>query len=262
MPKVSGSYSGDGIQAVHLALSVLEYLAQSRGAAGVTELAQRFETTKSRIYRHLKTLIEGGYVVQDEETDRYRVSARLMALGEVIGQNFDLPVAARPTIEELRARLGHSVAVSIPETEGMRIVAVVRGGSGAEIGVRPGSLLPFHASAQGKLFLAHGSSEQRRDILAGPLEPLTDYTITSAGKLEEAAVSAKSRGWATAGNEAIVGLNALAAPVFGAFGEFVGTIAIVDSIQYVTDSPTQSQVAAVLSAADQISGTLGARVAS
>lgn len=262
MPRVSGSYQGEGIKAVLLALGILEYLSQHRGAAGVTELAQQFDTTKSRVHRHLQTLIEGGYVIQDEETERYRVSARLMALGEAIGQNFDLPTVARPVMDTLHARLGHSVAVSIPEPEGIRIVSVLRGGWNAEVGVRPGSLLSYHATAQGKLCLAFGSQDLKRHILTMPIEKSTSYSISTMKAFEDAAAVAKARGWATAGNEAIVGLNALAAPIFGAFGDYAGAIAIVDSVEYVRDEPTAEQIREVISAAHQISGALGSREAS
>lgn len=262
MPRVSGSYQGEGIQAVLLALGILEFLALNRGAAGVTELAQHFGTSKSRIHRHLQTLVSGGYVIQDEQTDRYRVSARLMMLGETIGENFDLPTVARPVMDDLRARLGHSVAISVPEPEGVRILAVTRGGSDAEIGVRPGSLLPIHASAQGKLFLAYGKREARDAALAGPLPAPTPHTIADRRQLETELQAVHGRGWATAANESIVGLNALAAPIFDAFGEFAGAIAIVDSVQFVGSEPSAEQLRHVLGAAQQISSALGVRAAS
>ncbi len=262
MPRISGSHQGDGIQAVLLAFGILEFLAQQRGAVGVTDLSQHFGTTKSRVHRHLQTLMVGGYVTQDEESERYRVSARLMAMGEVVGQNFDLPAVARPAMDDLRARLGHSVAVSVPEKDGTRIVAVVRGGSNAEIGVRPGSLLPLHASAQGKLCLAYGSRDLRQKVISAKLERPTPHTITD-GKALDAEISAvKARGWATAAEEAVVGLNALAAPVFGAFGECAGAIAIVDSIQFIAKKPNADQIRFVVAAAEQVSGALGAREAS
>lgn len=262
MPRVSGSYKGEGIQAVLLALGILEYLAQNRVAARVTELANHFKTTKSRIYRHLQTLIEGGYVIQDEDDERYSISARLMVLGETVGQNFDVRVVARPVMDTLHARLGHSVALSIPERDGIRIVAVVRGGHNAEIGVRPGSLLPFHASAQGKVSLAFDTKNRARNALSAQLEELTPYTICNREKLDVAINAVKMRGWATAGNEAMVGLNALAAPIFGAMGNFAGAIAIVDSVQYIADEPTTEQIRQLVSAASQISGKLGSREAS
>lgn len=262
MPRVTGNYQGEGIQAVLLALGILEFLSQNRSNAGVTELARHFDTSKSRIHRHLQTLMSGGYVIQDEESDRYRVSARLMALGETVGQNFDLASIARPVMEDLRAGLGHGVAVSVPEPDGMRIIAVVRGGSNAEIGVKRGSLMQYHASAQGKLSLAFGSANGAREVLTGPMDAVTPYSITDPDVLREEIGKVKDRGWATAGNQAMVGLNALAAPIFDAIGHFAGAISIVDATQFVPDMPSSKQIEQVVAASKRISGELGARLAS
>lgn len=262
MPRTSGTSQGDGIQAVLLALGILEHMAQHGGAVGVTELSQAFATTKSRIHRHLQTLVNGGYVIQDLDSDRYRISARLMAMGDAVSHNFDLTTVARPVMDDLRANLGHSVAVSVPEEDGVRIVSVVRGGSNAEIGVRPGSLLSFHGSSQGKLTLAFGERDLADRVLGGPLSRETPHTIDTPAKLKAEIAEVKRRGWATSGSQSVVGLNALAAPIFGAMGEYVGAVAIVDSVQYIADDPKPVQVSAVMAAAARISGALGYRVAS
>jgi DNA-binding IclR family transcriptional regulator len=259
MPRISGSSHGSGIQAVLLALSTLEYLAQRRSAVGVTELANAFDTTKSRMHRHLQTLVSAGYILQDESSDRYRVSARLMALGDAVSENFELSDAARTAMHELRDALGHAVAVSSPEVDGVRIVAVLRGRSDVEIGVKPGSLLRFHDTAQGKAALAFGDPSVLREVLSQDLPAGTPHTITDPAALAAEIERISRRGWAISPNETVIGLNALAAPVYGALGRYVGAIAIVDLVQFLTDTPTDDQVGRVLSAASQISEHLGYR---
>lgn len=262
MPRISGSSHGNGIQAVLLALNTLEYLAQRRSAVGVTELAQAFDTTKSRMHRHLQTLVAAGYILQDESSERYRVSARLMALGEAVSQNFELSYAARPAMQELRDTLGHSVAVSCPESEGLRIVSVMRGRSNVEIGVKPGSVLHYHDTAQGKVALAFGDPSLLQNTLKRKLTKSTQHTIAEPASLAAEIERIRDRGWATSPNETVIGLNALAAPVFGALGQFVGTIAIVDSVQFIEGTPTREQIRAVKRAATLVSETLGYRAAS
>ena len=63
MPRISGAHRGEGVQAVVFALQILEYLAQHRSTLGVTDLARVFDTTKSRMHRHLQTLVAAGYVI-------------------------------------------------------------------------------------------------------------------------------------------------------------------------------------------------------
>jgi IclR family transcriptional regulator, KDG regulon repressor len=80
MPRISGAQRGEGVQAVVFALQILEYLAQHRSTVGVTDLARVFDTTKSRMHRHLQTLVAAGYVIREAETERYRSGGRLVTL--------------------------------------------------------------------------------------------------------------------------------------------------------------------------------------
>lgn len=242
-----------------LALQTLEFIAQSQRAVGVTELTRAFGTTKSRIHRHLQTLVSAGYLIQDGDTERYRVSARLMALGQSVSEGYELTGAARPVMRALRDDLGHPVALSYGEPDGIRILSIVTGRSNIEIGVKPGSLLELHSSAQGKLALAFGDDLVYQKVLRAPLKASTPDTITDPAELRVEIERTRARGWAMAPNEAMIGLNALAAPVFDALGKFAGALAIVDSIQFIGPAPTMRQIDGILAAASRISADLGYR---
>ncbi|QCI67259.1 IclR family transcriptional regulator [Phreatobacter stygius] len=259
MPRISGESSGNGVQAVLLALQTLEFIAQAQRAVGVTELTRAFGTTKSRIYRHLQTLVSAGYLIQETETERYRVSARLMALGQAVSEGYELAGAARTMMRTLRDKLGHPVVLSLPEPDGVRILSLIPGRSNIEIGVKPGSMLEFHSSAQGKLALAYGDDVTCQRVLRSKLAQSTPDTMTDPQALKAEIERTLARGWAVAPNEALIGLNALAAPVFDALGAFAGSLAIVDSIQHIGAEPTAEQIDSVVEAAARISADLGYR---
>lgn len=256
MPRISGVGS-DGIQAVVLALRILERLAEEGRPMGVTSLAAALDTTKSRIWRHLQTLMQQGYISQSDETERYRIGARLVTLGYAVGNSLDIVSAGQPIIRDLRDNLGHSTVISQVEAQGVRIVSTVSGKSAIEIGVRPGSLLDFHNSAQGKIALAFGSDSLRAGVFKSRLEKQTPYTITSPGALRSALERVRQQGWAAAPNKSLIGLNALGAPVFDAAGSLVGTVAIVDSVQFIPEQPTTEQIEKTVAAARLLSAALG-----
>lgn len=258
-PRESENPRGGGVQAVVFALNILEYVAQCQASVGVTELARAFDTTKSRIHRHLQTLVAAGYLIRNEESERYAISARLMALGQAVSESFELASAARHTARELRDRLGHAVAISQPDRDGVRILLIMPSRSNIDINVKPGSLLPYGASAQGKVTLAFGDPMLLPQVIAAGVEMLTPYTITDPEKLRIEVENVKRRGWAVAPNESMVGLSALAAPIFDALGHFVGAIAITDSVQHITEHPSNEQLRELLAAAGRISADLGYR---
>ena len=228
MPRIGGEPNGDGVQAVVLALRILEYLAEQGKAVGVTALAQALGTTKSRIYRHLRTLVQQGYIQQSADTDRYRVGTRLLTLGVSVAENFDLTKAAQGILRELRDALGLSCVVSQVDAAGVRVLATIPGKSAIEIGVKPGSLLRFHSSAQGKIALAFGSDQLRAAAIGPDLEMMTPQTIVNPEALQKEIQRVRARGWAIAPNEAVTGLNTLAVPIFDASGELVGTVGVVE----------------------------------
>ena len=256
MARVSGESEG-GIQAVVLVLRVLDLLAHERREVGVTEIAQSLGTTKSRIYRHLQTLVQEGYIVQPVGSDRYKTGPRLVELGRAASDNLDLISAAADALIDLRNALGHSAALSQVEPDGVRVLMTVPGKSQIEIGVKRGSLLSFHGAAQGKVVLAFSSQEFCTRALRSRLEMLTPYTIVSPAALASEIANAKSQGWATAPNESAVGLNALAAPVFDATGSICGAVGVIDLVQFIDAKPSAEQIRQITDAARRISRELG-----
>jgi IclR family KDG regulon transcriptional repressor len=250
---------GGSIQAVEFALEILEYVARCQTSVGVSEMARAFATTKSRIHRHLQTLVSAGYLIRNNDTERYSISGRLMALGHAVSESFELATAAREIARELRDLTGHAVAISQPERDGMRILLVVPSRSNLDIHVKPGSLLAFNSSAQGKVTLAFGDELLLPRVMSEPLEMRTPYSITDPERLRIEVEAVRKRRWAMGPNESMIGLNALAAPIFDALGSYVGAIAMTDSIQHIAHEPTTDQVRNLLTSADRVSGNLGFR---
>lgn len=247
----------DMIQSVALALQVLEAMAQGDGDMGVTELASALGTTKSRIHRHLRTLVSLGYLSQSETTERYRIGARLIALGRAAAGSVDLTSVALPHMRMLRDRTGQAVSLGLVEPAGIRILNTLPGTMQIEVGVRPGSLLGLCNSAQGKVALAAMPRDKRRDLIPQSIQATTEFTITDHDALNAHIDEIAVRGWATAPNEAMLGLNALACPILDSEGEPIATIAIVSLTQYIETPPEPEQIEAVRHAAERISSDLG-----
>ncbi|CAE6941341.1 Transcriptional regulator KdgR [Paraburkholderia domus] len=257
MPKISREPVGEGLQAVALSLQVLEYLAQHPAGGGVTGLAQMFDTSKSRMHRHLRTLVEHGYIMQADGSDKYIIGMRLIRLGRLVSENISLARECAPVMRDLRERLGQTVVVSQMESHGVRVVATVLGNSPIEIGVRHASLMNFHSTAQGKVALAFASEFLQKEVLRSRLEMFTSYTITNPAVLREGLDRIREQGWAVAPNEGLLGVNSLAAPIFDVTNAVVGTIALVDSIQFIGEPPSDEQISEVVAAANRISAALG-----
>src|SRR2546430_14803895 len=92
-----------GVRSVQLALDVLEAIAFSGEELGVTQLADRLKVTKGSVHRHLLTLVERGYLVQNPVTSRYSIGAKGRLLARLAPDADLVDIAAGP-MRELRDR--------------------------------------------------------------------------------------------------------------------------------------------------------------
>ena len=248
------------VQSVVLALRLLERLAMHDGPLGVTALATALETSKNRVYRHLRTMVQQGYVAQ-LPSEKYCIGSRLISFGRSAARHDRLMVIADPHMRELRDALGYGVTLGQIEPEGLRVVASLPGRTAVHIAMREGGLAPLHATSMGKVALAFGPEALREKVFRGRLTALTPRTIVRHTVLQKELQRVQQLGWATAPDELLIGLNGVSAPIFDAGGQFSATVCIVDSVQFIAPSPTGVQVTKTIAAAKRISAMLGYRAA-
>jgi IclR family transcriptional regulator, KDG regulon repressor len=245
-----------GVHSVQLAIDVLEAVALADDELGVTQIAERLNMTKGSVHRHLQTLVERGYLAQNSTTSRYAIGPKSRLLARH-APDADLVYLAEGPMRQLRDALGHPVVLSEMTPRGALVLHKLSSTAPIEIGVRPGSELTFHASAQGKVMLAFAPYPLQARVLARPLQRFTDKTIVSVRRIEKDLLEVARLGFASAPEEAMLGLNAVAAPIFDAHDACIATVAIVASIQFLPEKPRPSDVAQLIEAARQISRKLG-----
>lgn len=248
--------SDTGVRSVQLALHILEAVAFSGEEVGVTQLAERLKLTKGSVHRHLLTLVERGYLVQNSVTARYGLGPKSRLLARLAPQA-DLVQIAEGPMRELRDTLGHSVVLSASTPRGALVLNTVPGTSAIEIGVRPGSELSFHASAQGKVLLAFSPRPQQQRVLSRPLQSFTPHTVADPRRIEDEILGVARLGFAAAPEQAMLGINAVAAPIFDDKDACVGAVALVGSIQFLPAEPDAVAISALKATAQRISRKLG-----
>ena len=240
-------------QSTQIAFMVIEVMAEIGQPVGLSDLARRMGVPKVRVFRFLRTLLSLGYVLQDAESEKYRLSYKLYHLGQALADSTDILREARPVMVELRDATGFTVSFSQMEPTGMRILDMVRTEQPVVIVTRPGALLDFHASAQGKIGLAFGGAKLGSEAL----RQWTSETPTDPAAVAAEVEEAYKRGWAEAPNQTLAGVTAVAAPVFDMTGDFVATLTIAGPTNTIGSPPSPAYVEALTAAARKISKNLG-----
>jgi IclR family transcriptional regulator, KDG regulon repressor len=247
-----------GVRSLQLAIDVLETVAFSEDELGVTQIASRLDVTKGSVHRHLHTWVSRGYLTQNPNTTRYSLGPKSRLLAR-LAPDTDLVQLAEGPMRELRDALGHTVVLSEMTPRGALVLAKHASTSPIEIGVRPGSELPFHATAQGKVMLAFAPRPFQMRVLARKLEIFTEKTVTATERIEKTLQDTVERGYAAAPEESMLGINAVAAPIFDSDDACIGALAIVGSIQFLPEKPRPADIDALVRAGEQISHKLGHR---
>lgn len=209
------------LSTVKRAVAVLHVLAESPSDLGNNEIARRTGINRSTVSRMLATLAEDELVLVATDTGRYRLGPRLVELGNAALARVDLRRLVRPHLEALTETTGETATLSVPGEHTTITVDFVQSQSSVRSVAEVGRRSVTHATAIGKVFLAHGG-----EAPTSPLPSYTRRTITDADRLTKEVALTRTRGWAQAVGEREDDLNAVAAPVLDAEGNLLAVLGV------------------------------------
>jgi DNA-binding IclR family transcriptional regulator len=210
----NGVSSPASVIAVERALRVLEAVAEARDGAGVTELAEQLSISAPQIYRILATLTAFGYVYKDELSQRYRLSTRLLDLGFRSLQLVGFYDVVMPVLRRAAAKA--QCLVDLSWVENGRMVVVARADSPKTVKVSSplGDEEIYHATASGKVWLAHMPEAEAVRILKERGTPkIAQNTMTDLDEILAHFETIRRQGYAIADREWDDHVVAVSAPI-------------------------------------------------
>ncbi|MEI3843974.1 MULTISPECIES: IclR family transcriptional regulator [unclassified Microbacterium] len=213
------------IQSIDRAARILDLLQGARHL-GISDLAAALDLPPSTVHGIVKSLRAHGLVAKERGGQRYMLGPTLLKLSNVYLDSLDVRARAMRWTHDLARRTGMAVRLGAPHfTEVLVIHHTLRPDDSQQM-LETGLAIPAHASAMGKVLLAHDLGFQRA-VFAAPLRSLTGETITSPDRLRRELPGIAERGAAGENDEAVLGESSLAAPVADARGDIVAALAVV-----------------------------------
>ncbi len=216
------------VPALTRGLKVLETLARDPYEMNLSELSERLEIPSASLWRILKVLAERDYVIFDRKRRTYRLGFKLMHMGHTLlnGSHFRSP--GRELLRRLAETTGETAELDIRIRDQLVLVDQVTGPNAIYLYSHPGSVMPyFHATAPGKLYLAHMGPRKVRSVLRRlGLPKLTYHTIEDLEQLEKELEKVKIDGYAVDIEEMREGVCRIAAPVYENGDKLVACVAI------------------------------------
>jgi DNA-binding IclR family transcriptional regulator len=204
---------------------MLKALRADPRAATLSDLARRVGLSKPAALSLLHTLREHRLVTRDASL-RYRLDWGTYELGSAVSTAEPLIGAARFEVDELARRSGQAALVSILHGGGVLYVDTTVPGEQFRMAANDGKTAPLHATASGKVLLAHQPASIIRDVLRGSLPATTSRTITDPQELGRELDRIRRCGYATCHQEFEVGLSSMAVPVQDALGRTHAALAV------------------------------------
>ncbi len=181
------------VAAVERAFAVVDALADGQ-ELGTNEIARRTGINASTVSRLLATLAAARFVEHVPETGRYRLSLRLVELGNAVLGRLDLRALARPHLQALVRETGETATLSAPGEHDAVTVDFAHSSSVVQSVAQLGRPSVGHATAAGKVMLAFGDVELPSD----PLASFTPRTIATRAELVAELERVRRRGYAEA----------------------------------------------------------------
>ena len=248
------------IKSIKKAFDILRTVAGCQQPASLTELSHALSVPASTLHHILRVLRQEGFLHQDHQSRRYSLGYQALILGEAARRQMALVGLAVPLMDDLVRRCGETVTLGVLENDDSVLYIVQRDGTGAmRMNAHPGSRGVLHATASGKLFLAHGDPPDPLTRLPSPLASFTPNTITELADLAKELSLIRRQGYAIDREERELGMVCVAAPILNAAGRVESSLAISGPTSRMTGTLLQERIEALGQASDAISRQLGYR---
>lgn len=228
------------------ALQLLKIVEQTPGGLRHAEISRILSIPKSTCSYITKKLAAEGFLIRDEDGGRFKIGLATVTLAHGALREIGVRSVAEPALYRLTNETGLSAGIGVLErgrvllvdrVEGTRFmhdaVEVAEGGARQKGRYRLrdqrdiGRELPAHTTALGKALMAYLPRQQVLDLIAEQgLSRSTQRTIVTKSRLLAQLALVRKRGYATADEEATIGVRSLSVPIFDLEGKVRAALSV------------------------------------
>lgn len=233
-----------------------------RDELSITELSEMLGYYPSAIHRFVTTLEYLGYVERNPENGKYRLGLKFLELGYLVFDRMDLRQRVRPVLKDLAGISGETANLAIFDgrVEGIVFIDQIESPRDITMRLRVGRQAQLHATALGKVILAHLPDDKIQEILQTARFPkLTENTITDPEELRQQLNVIRQNGFAVDDQEAVEGAKCIAAPVRDHTGQIVAAVSVSALANRINSDNMRDTVELVMKSARKASRHLGYR---
>lgn len=203
-------------------LEALELLSVDSQWRRLSDIASGLDLPKGPVHRLLAELVALGWIEQDANSERYRLTLKLALLGQQYLRATGLPGIAQPVLDEVAKRCRELVRLTVLQGEALHWLASSQGApTGLMYQPALNGRLALHTTANGKVWLStlDADTAARLATAGGLGNPQAPGLLTGPRALHDVAALqsdlalTRARGYGLAIEEAEPGVKAIAVVV-------------------------------------------------
>jgi DNA-binding IclR family transcriptional regulator len=234
--------------ALQRGLALLQALASRSNGASQSELAQLLALPMAAVHRIVLALEHLGYVQRHPVSRTFRVTQKLLLLGQPHSSSRSLEEACLPAMRQILALTNETTQLCVLAETQCVILEQLPSRHPFKYFVDVGSRAPTHACAPGKAILAFLPEPELEEVMASlNFEAITERSITDPSALRGELARVREVGYAVDRAEHFAGIHCIAAPLCDAHGAPFAAITIAGPASRIPESqfaPWGGQIAA------------------
>jgi IclR family transcriptional regulator, acetate operon repressor len=209
---VAGNSIESGRTVASKVFAVLDAFTGAGPTLRLVDIARRTGLPMPTASRLVGELVEWGGLERHGDGS-YRIGERMWSVGSLSPCLRLHQELAGPLLQELAASTGRAAQLAVRRGPGALVVELATAPGAAPPPDHRGTLLPLHASAVGRILLAHAPAGVLDDVLDQGLRRITRHTVDSPARLAGQLSRIRADGVAVAHEELRLGEVAVAVPV-------------------------------------------------
>ena len=239
------------------AFRILDYVALHADGCAPGAIVEALSLPKQTVHRIVTQLQLAGLLIREPGTRRVQLGARLTRFATHALMNGHANRERHAILRGLVDDIGETCNLTTLAGSDIVYLDRVETAWPLRVMLAPGSHVPLHATASGKLLLALLPKAQRERLLGLlPLRPLTSDTIVDVKRLARELEETRKRRVGINRNEHLSGLIAVAVPVMIGRSRACAAIAVQAPVGRMTLEQLLAHVPRMQEAAAQIAETL------
>lgn len=210
------------------AISILLRVVQEEAPISLADLSAAVGFPKPTVHRLALLLEQEGLLQKDPLSRRYLVGSALEGLAFNAIRNAPGHSIRRFHMQRLSEKIGESINLGALSGDEVVYVERVESAWPLRMDFKPGSRVPIHCTANGKLLLAYSPPSVRQRILrAAPFPACAKNTLTTAAQLSRELEAIRRRGYSEDNEEFLAGVCCVAVPIRNGKREVIAGLAVM-----------------------------------